>query len=198
MSKSLGVLYGSATALLLGLVVASSTAVGGMLVATRATNGVWGGPGTRVSVAVDTAADWLAQQAAMHGAVILAAALAFALISLLLLLVMARHAFRRAPRLLLSRGTIGDVSVDLEQVGLLAQHEAERVTGVREVRTNASSTRSGLSVEQTVAVESEASFTTLAEQIQQRVKRSLEHHLGLPVATVRVLMRHTTLSRPLL
>jgi uncharacterized alkaline shock family protein YloU len=102
------------------------------------------------------------------------------------------------PQLVLSRGHLGQVAISLDQIGILAQHEAESVEGVREVRTVAQAHKAGINVQQTVAVEPEQPLPALAEQIQQRVKQSLEYHLGFPVAAVRVQLQQASLSKALL
>jgi hypothetical protein len=195
MSKPICFLYLTAVLLMLLLLGTAGAAVTGLLLATRATSAGWFGPGTRGTLLVDHAAAWLTQQAAVHGAGIAAAAAAIAIVSLVLATLVVRRMVQRTPRLVLSRGGLGEVVIDLRQVGLLAQHEAEQVTGVREVDTAATSGKTGLDVQQTIAVEPQFALTPLAEQIQRRVKQSLEFHLGLPVASVQVLLRHTTLSR---
>jgi uncharacterized alkaline shock family protein YloU len=119
------------------------------------------------------------------------------LLSLFLLWIELRHVLAQ-PQLVLSRGHLGQVAISLDQIGILAQHEAESVEGVREVRTVAQAHKAGINVQQTVAVEPEQPLPALAEQIQQRVKQSLEYHLGFPVAAVRVQLQQASLSKALL
>lgn len=104
----------------------------------------------------------------------------------------------RSPRLVLSRGELGEVAISMDQVGLLAQREAEHVAGVREVRTFAASNKGGLQVQQTIAVEPNLQLPALAEEIQSRVKKSLEYHLGFPVSGVQVALQRASISRALL
>ncbi len=183
--------------LLLELLVggAATAATTTVLVASRIRSGVWAGPGTTTETLIERAAQWLVRQTTMHGAAIAAIAAGVAILALVLLVLSVRSAVQRAPRLILSSGSLGVVAVDLKQVGLLAQHEAERVQGVREVDTTAESDKSGLAIQQTIAIEPEMAFASLAEQVQQRVKQSLEFHLGLPVMRVQVLLRHTNMSK---
>ena len=103
-----------------------------------------------------------------------------------------------SPQLILSRSHLGQVAISLDQVGILAQHEAETIPGVREARTVAESKKAGIEVQQMIAVEPKQLLPALAEEIQQRVKRSLEYHLGFPVVAVRIQLQQASLSKALL
>ena len=195
MSKSICHLYRAVVALVLLLLGAAAAAVAGILFTTRAGRGVWSGPGTQSTAWLQRADTWLAMQPLLHGTAIAAAALGIALLAWLLLAFVVRSMVQRTPRLVLSRGGLGEVAIDMRQVGMLAQHEAELVSGVREVDTAAESGKAGIDVQQTIAIEPEIAFAPLAEQVQQRVKRSLEFHLGFPVARVQVLLRHTAMRK---
>jgi uncharacterized alkaline shock family protein YloU len=123
---------------------------------------------------------------------------AIAIVSAILLWIELLSMLRSKPRLVLSRGSMGEVAISMEQVGLLAQHEAEHVEGVREVQTIAGSSKQGLLVQQTIAVEPDRQLPKLAEEVQQRVKQSLEYHLGYPVNSVRVALQRASISKALL
>ena len=87
------------------------------------------------------------------------------------------------------------MAINLDQISRLAQREAEHVSGVREVETTAHTLKDGINVKQKVSVEPEMAYMPLAEQVQQRVKKSLEHHLGFPVTSVEVLLQHASLRK---
>jgi uncharacterized alkaline shock family protein YloU len=150
-----------------------------------------------VAHAIDSLAAGAHAWLATHALAALGLGATVALLSLFLLWIELRHVLAQ-PQLVLSRGHLGQVAISLDQIGILAQHEAESVEGVREVRTVAQAHKAGINVQQTVAVEPEQPLPALAEQIQQRVKQSLEYHLGFPVAAVRVQLQQASLSKALL
>lgn len=122
---------------------------------------------------------------------------AFALIAAFLLWLELRQLFKRRPRLILSCGILGETAISINQVGMLAQYEAETIEGVRKVHTIAESRKDGIQVRQTVAVEANRPLPSLAEEIQERVKRSLEYHLGFPVAGVQVTLQQSSITKTL-
>ena len=138
---------------------------------------------------------WLNTQLLLHGGVVLAVAFVVLLAALLLLWLELRTVVRPLPRLVLSSGGLGEVAINLDQISRLAQREAEHVSGVREVETVAHALKGGINVKQKVSVEPEMAYLPLAELVQQRVKKSLEHHLGFPVASVEVLLQHASLRK---
>lgn len=135
---------------------------------------------------------------AVHVRLCLTVLVSVAFVSAGLLWAELRRILRSKPRLILSRSGMGEVAISMDQVGLLAQHEAELVAGVREVQTSAETGKQGLQVQQTIAVEPDRQLPALAEEIQQRVKRSLEYHLGFPVESVRVALQRASISKALL
>ncbi len=159
-------------------------------------NGVVSGAGILQS-SIDTATRKLHASLILHSAEAFCVTLVVALMAALFLWLELRHLLRRKPRLVLSRGNLGEVAISLDQVGMLAQYEAETVDGVREVHTIAEPGKHGVQVRQTVAVEANRQLPSLAEEIQERVKRSLEYHLGFPVASVQVALRQSSITKTL-
>jgi uncharacterized alkaline shock family protein YloU len=147
---------------------------------------------------IDIAARRLHALLVLHSSEVFAITLAIAVVAAFLLWLELRHLLRRKPTLILSRGSLGEVAISLDQVGLLAQHEAEAIEGVREVHTIAESRKAGVKVRQIVAIEVDRQLPALAEEIQQRVKRSLEYHLGFPVIGVQVALQRTSLGKAVL
>jgi hypothetical protein len=159
--------------------------------------GLVGGHGL-VAYSIAAVSHATAAALAGHVRLSLAVLVGVALVSAVLLWAELRWIFRSKPRLILSRGGMGEVAISMDQVGLLAQHEAERIDGVREVQTSAETGKQGLQVQQIIAVEPDRQLPALAEEIQQKVKRSLEYHLGFPVDSVRVALQRASISKALL
>lgn len=158
-----------------------------------------GGAGRLASVTqLETSGEaWLNGLLLAHGAVVTLLLACFTLLCLgLLTLEFCQLAV--TPRLVLSRGALGDVTIRVDQVGKLAQREAEHVSGVREVKTSAQAGRAGIVVRQQIVVEPQFVFAMLAAQVQERVKQSLEHHLGLPVNRVQVMLQPTPMRKAVL
>jgi uncharacterized alkaline shock family protein YloU len=142
-------------------------------------------------------ASWLNRLLLEHG-VAVAALLAASLSLSVALLAAELRGLITPPRLIISRGALGEVAIAVDQVGKLAQREAEHVSGVREVKTAAHSRRAGIAVRQQIAVEPQVVFAMVAAQVQERVKQSLEHHLGLPVHSVQVALHPTGMRKTVL
>jgi uncharacterized alkaline shock family protein YloU len=148
-----------------------------------------------VDSSIDRAASRLHAFPVLHPGEIIYISLTIEALTAFFLWLELRGLVRRRPRLVLSRGTLGKVVISMDQVGLLAQHETEAIEGVREVHTFATSRKTGVEVRQTVAIEIDRQLPVVAEQIQQRVKQSLEYHLGFPVIGVQVALQRTSLSK---
>ena len=156
------------------------------------------GAGTGIlSRAVDSAAGRVHIVLSLHALPLLGALGAVTVGTLCLLWLELRGAVSQ-PQLILSRGHLGQIAISLKHVGVLAQREAEHVAGVREVRTATHAGKAGIEVQQTISVEPQHQLPALAEQIQHRIKQSLEYHLGFPVKTVRVQLQQASLSKALL
>jgi uncharacterized alkaline shock family protein YloU len=187
-------IYRVAVTILLAGIAVTSGAAAVVLIASRVQTGSFAGS-TALTTQLETeGAAWLNGQLDPHGGGV-AATLVLLMLAALGLLFLELRRISVTPRLVLSRGALGEVAINLDQIGKLAQHEAEHVLGVREVETSAHSHKAGIAVKQRVAVEPEVAFAPLAEQVQQRVKQSLEYHLGFPVAGVQILLQHAPIRK---
>jgi uncharacterized alkaline shock family protein YloU len=68
----------------------------------------------------------------------------------------------------------------------LVDREAGRVVGVMEVRSRVEEDPAGLRILCRVSVDPTLSVPEMTQELQERVKAVVEHHLGRPVAEVSV------------
>lgn len=195
MSKASCHLHRALVTLLLASVAVGATGIAYLLLYSRSIEGEYAGPSSLTTRLLTSWSGWLSIQAGLHGAAVGAISIVVALLALCFIWLELRSVVRPLPRLILSRGTLGEVAINLDQISRLAQREAEHVSGVREVETIAQTHKGGIDVKQKVSVEPEMAYMPLAEQVQQRVKKSLEHHLGFPVASVEVLLQQASLRK---
>jgi uncharacterized alkaline shock family protein YloU len=195
MSKAICHLHRAVVTVLLAAVAAGAAGTAYVLVSSRSSTGEYAGPSSLTTRLLAQWSVWLGTQVELHGATICAISIAVAMVALGLIALELRTVVRPLPKLVLSRGGLGEVAINLDQISRLAQREAEHVLGVREVETTARTLRGGINVKQKVSVEPEVAYSPLAEQVQLRVKKSLEHHLGFPVASVEVLLQHSSLRK---
>lgn len=88
----------------------------------------------------------------------------------------------------------GSVTVAVEGLRQIAEHEAMQVDGVVDSRATVSSGRAGLTVRCTIAVIREATVPIVAEQVRVGIQAALQHHLGRPAERVTVHARSGSLS----
>jgi hypothetical protein len=108
------------------------------------------------------------------------------LLGLLLLVVELRPGAREAPRITLKEDGLGRVTVERDGVRQLVDHEAGRVAGVMEVRSRVEEDPAGLRILCRVSVDPSRSVPDVTQELQERLKAVVEHHLGRPVANVSV------------
>jgi hypothetical protein len=108
------------------------------------------------------------------------------LLGLLLLVVELRPGAREAPRITLKEDGLGRVTVERDGVRQLVDHEAGRVAGVMEVRSHVEEDPAGLRILCRVSVDPTRSVPDVTQELQERLKAVVEHHLGRPVANVSV------------
>ena len=108
------------------------------------------------------------------------------LVGLLLLFLELRPGPREAPRITLKRDGLGRVTVARDGVRELVDREAGRVAGVMEVRSRVEEDPAGLRILCRVSVDPTASVPEVTQELQERLKAVVEHHLGRPVAEVSV------------
>ena len=88
---------------------------------------------------------------------------------------------------------LGQVRVARKSVRDLVQHEAAIVPGVVEVRPEVRKEAEGIVVYARTSLAPEAAATTVGQQLQEQIQKSVQHHIGLPVSKVQV----TTQIEPL-
>jgi hypothetical protein len=95
---------------------------------------------------------------------------------------------RRDARLVVKQDALGRVTVAQDVVRELVRREAALTAGIMEVhpRLDVDNRGLGMRIRCRVSVDPTASLPELTEQFQERVKASIEHHLGRPVAEVSV------------
>jgi hypothetical protein len=109
-----------------------------------------------------------------------------ALLSAMVLAFLELRPARRDARLTLKEDALGRVTVAHGVVRELVRREAGRMTGVMEVQPRLRVDRRGLRILCRVSVDPTARLPELTQQLQERVKASLEYHLGRPVAEMSV------------
>ncbi len=115
-----------------------------------------------------------------------AGCLALVILGLLLLYLEVRPPPPGERRLLLKEDGLGRVTVARDGVQELARREAGRVPGVMEARAKVEEERDGLRILGRLSVHPDVSLPALSQEVQERVKSAVEHHLGRPVATVKL------------
>jgi hypothetical protein len=105
---------------------------------------------------------------------------------LLLLFLELRPGPREAPRITLKQDGLGRVRVARAGVRELVDREAGRVAGVMQVRSHVEENAAGLRILCRLSVNPTASVPEMTQELQERLKAVVEHHLGRPVAEVSV------------
>jgi len=88
---------------------------------------------------------------------------------------------------------LGQVRVARQSIRDLVQHEAATVPGVVEVRPEVRKEAEGIAVYTRTSLTPEAAATTVGQQLQEQIQRSVQQHIGLHVSKVQV----TTQIEPL-
>jgi uncharacterized alkaline shock family protein YloU len=115
---------------------------------------------------------------------IIASVVAF--LSAMVLVFLELRPARRDARLTLKQDALGRVTVAHEVVRELVRREAGRIAGVMEVHPRFDEDSRGLRILCRVSVDPTASLPELTQQLQERVKASIEYHLGRPVTELSV------------
>lgn len=108
------------------------------------------------------------------------------LVGLLLLFVELRPGPREVARITLKQDGLGRVTVARAGVRDLVDREAGRVAGVMEVRSRVEEDPAGLRILCRISVDPTGSVPEMSQELQERLKAVVEHHLGRLVADVSV------------
>ncbi len=131
--------------------------------------------------------------AARHQVTTILVSLTVLLLGMTLLYYELRLASR--PQLVLRQDDLGRMTVSLAGVGELANHAAKQVTGVLEASTRVKAKAKGLRILSRVSVDRSARLADISKQLQERIRTTLEEHLGYPVTNVSVMAQLSPLNR---
>jgi uncharacterized alkaline shock family protein YloU len=119
-------------------------------------------------------------------------ALVVALIGLALFIIEIWGPIRRAStanrgkRYVVRQDALGQVTVDNAMVRDWVRHEAEAIPGVVHADPDVKGGKDGLHVSTRTSLAWDANTPSVGQILQERIKDSVQDHLGLPVAEVRV------------
>jgi hypothetical protein len=111
---------------------------------------------------------------------------ALIVLALLLLFLELRRGARAARQITLKEDALGRVTVTLDEVRRLADSEAGRVRGVTSARSRVAKDQPGLRISCRVSVDPASSIPDMSQELQERLKAAVEHHVGLAVTQVSV------------
>jgi hypothetical protein len=107
-------------------------------------------------------------------------------VALVLLLFELRPQSRSAARITLKEDDNGRVTVPLDSVRALADWEAGHVAGVMRARSKVTEDANGLQILCRISVDPGSSVPDLTQELQERVKASVQHDVGLTVTQVSI------------
>jgi hypothetical protein len=107
-------------------------------------------------------------------------------VALVLLFLELRPEPRPAARITLKADGNGRVTVPLDSVQKLVDWEAGHVAGVMRARSQVTKDANGLQIMCRISVDPASSVPDLSQELQERVKASVQHDVGLTVTEVSV------------
>jgi uncharacterized alkaline shock family protein YloU len=131
------------------------------------------------------------------GATIAVLVCALVVIAALILLIFELNIFSREPaQLVVRQDGLGKVTVARNSVRKLVGHEAAAIPGVIETRQAVDEGRNGLRVHVRALLLPEADAPEVGHTLQERVQKSIQVHIGLPVAEVQVATQIEPFDKP--
>src|SRR5262245_20291809 len=124
-----------------------------------------------------------------------AVCIVLALIGLAILILELFPRRREAARYVVRQDSQGTVTVERSSVADVVQHEALRAQGVLEGHPEVSSASDGLHLFTRTTVEPDVEAPALGQELQERIKTSVQSHMGLQVAEVRIATQTAPLER---
>jgi hypothetical protein len=112
--------------------------------------------------------------------------LALILLAVVVLVLEFRPGPRAARSIVLKEDPLGRVTVALDGISALVDREASRVAGVLRARSEVAEETAGLRIACRVSVDPESSVPDVSQQLRERLKTVVEHHVGLKVTQVAV------------
>lgn len=102
---------------------------------------------------------------------------------------------RQDKRYVVRQDALGRVTVDRAMVRDWVQHEAEAVPGVVRAEPEVRDEKDGLHVSTRASLAWDAEAPGVGQVLQERIKESVQTHLGLPVAEVRISAQSAPLAK---
>jgi uncharacterized alkaline shock family protein YloU len=119
------------------------------------------------------------------------------LIVALILLVLELTIFQREPaQFVLKDESLGKVTITRSSVSRLVGYEAKNIEGVVETRQTVDEGRNGLRVRVRALLFPEADAPEVGHTLQEKVQKSIQGHIGLPVAEVQVATQLEPFDKP--
>jgi hypothetical protein len=112
--------------------------------------------------------------------------LALMVVAVLLLILELGARSREGRRITLKNDSSGRVTVALDGLRELTEREAVQVTGVNRARARVAEDTNGLRIACNVSVDPAISVPDMTQELRERIKAAIEHHVGLPVKQVSV------------
>jgi hypothetical protein len=106
------------------------------------------------------------------------------LLSLLLLVRELTPDSNKSNVLTVNKNELGRITASITSLQDLVNHEAGNIEGVRESVTRIQDSSRGIHLHCRLSVDPNANTAQLGQQVQERVKASVEHYIGKPVAEV--------------
>lgn len=104
--------------------------------------------------------------------------------SALLLFMELRLPSRKIPELTVKKDNLGHITASMRSIQDLANREAEKIDGVLESTTTVKEASKGLHLQCQICVAPYASAAQLGQEVQERIKSSVENFLGKPIASI--------------
>jgi uncharacterized alkaline shock family protein YloU len=111
---------------------------------------------------------------------------AFVVVAVVLLFLELRVRSRARHRVTIKEDDLGRVTLALDGVRELADHEASRVVGVNRAHSQVQEEQEGLHILCRVSVDPTSNVPEMTAELRERLKSAVEHHVGLPVTEVSV------------
>ncbi|NLH95838.1 MAG: alkaline shock response membrane anchor protein AmaP, partial [Clostridiaceae bacterium] len=83
---------------------------------------------------------------------------------------------------------IGEILISLNSIENIAINASRKTNGVRDSKTMVRKTDNGVEIESRLVVMPEMSIPAITEEVQQRVKKSVEDTAGVRVESVKVIV----------
>jgi hypothetical protein len=117
-------------------------------------------------------------------------------VALILLILEVAVRARTPRRITLKEDAFGRVTVALDGLRELTEREANQVPGVNTARSKIAEDTRGLKIGCRVSVDPTSSIPDMTQELRDRLKAAVEHHVGLPVMEVSVDTQVAPLAAP--